>query len=114
MSHSGGHSHNSAFANQNLGNTLGDRSCVRQTMLYRKHESGNTMKELLGMCSDSLKWDVTKKQGAYEGHAVEDHWAVAEREKKLHRRAHRELDRADRSAGYERGESPIGRARPQS
>ena len=30
-----GHKHNSSAMTQNQGNTLGDRSCVRQSKLYR-------------------------------------------------------------------------------
>jgi len=40
---------------QNLGNSLGARPCVRQTPLYKRHESGNAMKDLLGM--SHLAWE---------------------------------------------------------
>jgi len=33
---------------QNQGNVLGDRSCVRQSKLYRQYESGNSMKAIFG------------------------------------------------------------------
>jgi hypothetical protein len=56
---------------QNQGNVLGDRPCVRQSKLYRHHDGGNSMKELLGQ--DALKWDTTRTQGAYEGGRVYDH-----------------------------------------
>jgi len=67
-----GHGHqNLGGGTQNQGNILGDRSCVRQSKLYRQHESGNTMKELMG--HDTLAWKVDSKEGAYAGHAVYDH-----------------------------------------
>eukprot|EP00434_Breviolum_minutum_P039989 symbB.v1.2.035528.t1/scaffold4806.1/size34549/2 len=66
------------LANQNLGNSLGTRSAVRQTKFFRMHESGNTMKALLG--SPNLAWDTTKKQGAYQGHKIEDPYAVPVRQ----------------------------------
>ena len=50
---------------QNNGNVIGDRSTIRQSKLFRMYESGNEVKALLGQ--NSLRWDVTKKQGAYEG-----------------------------------------------
>ena len=46
---------------QNVGNILGNKPCVRQSKLYRIHESGNAMKDLLGICSENLKWDINKK-----------------------------------------------------
>ena len=58
-------SHVHRGANQNLGNQIGSRSSVGQTRNYRCHESGNTMKGLLG--HDDLRWDVDRKQGAYSG-----------------------------------------------
>ena len=73
-----GHRHDAMQANQNLGNSLGTRSAVRQTKLFRMHESGNTMKALLG--SPNLAWDTTKKQGAYQGHKIEDPYAVPVRQ----------------------------------
>ena len=56
-----GHRHDAMQTNQNLGNTLGSRSAVRQTHFFRKYESGNTMKALLG--TPNLSWDVTRKLG---------------------------------------------------
>eukprot|EP00445_Apocalathium_hangoei_P007824 CAMPEP_0203859510 /NCGR_PEP_ID=MMETSP0359-20131031/11890_1 /ASSEMBLY_ACC=CAM_ASM_000338 /TAXON_ID=268821 /ORGANISM="Scrippsiella Hangoei, Strain SHTV-5" /LENGTH=226 /DNA_ID=CAMNT_0050776441 /DNA_START=47 /DNA_END=723 /DNA_ORIENTATION=+ len=44
-----GHAHDPWSSSQNVGNMLGSRPCVRQTPLYRKHESGNSMKNILGM-----------------------------------------------------------------
>ena len=41
-------------ANQNLGNKLGSRPCVRQTDNYRRYEGGNSMKALLG--HNDLQW----------------------------------------------------------
>lgn len=66
-----GHKHDSSAGTQNQGNTLGDRSCVRQSRLYRMHEGGNDMKALLG--TPHLAWDTKQKQGAYEGQEVYDH-----------------------------------------
>lgn len=66
-----GHKHDSSAGTQNQGNTLGDRACVRQSKLYRMHESGNDIKSILG--TPHLCWDTHKKQGAYEGHDVYDH-----------------------------------------
>eukprot|EP00930_Biecheleria_cincta_P095495 TRINITY_DN87456_c0_g1_i1.p1 TRINITY_DN87456_c0_g1~~TRINITY_DN87456_c0_g1_i1.p1 ORF type:complete len:478 (+),score=68.04 TRINITY_DN87456_c0_g1_i1:56-1435(+) len=48
------HFHDSSAVSQNLGNSLGSRPCVRQTPLYRRHESGNAMKDILGM--NHLVW----------------------------------------------------------
>uniref|UniRef100_A0A7S0H965 Uncharacterized protein n=1 Tax=Hanusia phi TaxID=3032 RepID=A0A7S0H965_9CRYP len=66
----GGHWHDSRAGTQNQGNHIGDRPCVRQSKLYRKYESGNSIKDLLGQ--GSLKWDENRKQGAYSG-KVYDH-----------------------------------------
>jgi len=59
-----------ASMTQNQGNVLGDRPCVRQSKLYRQHVGGNEMKGLLGQ--ETLKWDVNKLQGGYEGQRVHD------------------------------------------
>jgi len=67
----GGHWHDARAGTQNQGNHIGDRSCVRQSKLYRKYESGNQVKDLLGQ--GSLKWNENKKQGAYAGQKVYDH-----------------------------------------
>ena len=56
---------NFANGSQNNGNIIGDKSTVRQSKLFRMYESGNEVKSILGQ--DCLRWDVTKKQGAYEG-----------------------------------------------
>ena len=56
---------------QNQGNVIGDRPCVRQSRLFRQHDSGNTMKDLMGQ--GHTKWDVNQQQGAYQGKAVYDH-----------------------------------------
>ncbi|CAD7925383.1 unnamed protein product [Amoebophrya sp. A120] len=71
---SGGHQHDPRFASQNLGNSLGNRSCVRQTKFFRMYESGNTMKDLLG--HSSLHWDFNQKEGAYKGQPIEDPYAL--------------------------------------
>nr|CCC92171.1 conserved hypothetical protein [Trypanosoma congolense IL3000] len=56
---------------QNQGNVLGERPCVRQSRLYREHNGGNTMKELMGQ--SDLKWDTTQVQGAFTGGRLFDH-----------------------------------------
>lgn len=66
-----GHRHNSNAATQNQGNSIGDRSSVRQSRLYRVHESGNSMKGLLG--TGHLSWDADQQEGAYAGRPVYDH-----------------------------------------
>lgn len=66
-----GHRHNPTAGTQNQGNSLGDRSCVRQSKLYRMYESGNGVKDALG--SGHLAWDTNYKQGAYAGQKVFDH-----------------------------------------
>ena len=68
---SGGHHHNSNAGTQNQGNSLGDRACVRQSKLYRQHESGNDVKSILG--TDHLRWDTEHQEGAYKGQKVFDH-----------------------------------------
>lgn len=57
--------HDSSASTQNVGNVIGNRSSVRQSKLYRVHESGNIMKSILG--KGSLSWDVNRQQGAYTG-----------------------------------------------
>ena len=42
------HYHNPTALTQNQGNSLGTRSCVRQSKFYRQYESGNQLKELFG------------------------------------------------------------------
>ncbi len=66
-----GHRHDSGVASQNLGNTLGSRSCVRQSKLYRQYESGNDVKAILG--TSHLCWRTDQKEGAYKGQKVYDH-----------------------------------------
>ena len=66
------HQHNGG-GTQNQGNTLGDRSCVRQSKLFRSYESGNQVKDILGV--GHLQWKTNTKEGAYNGHAVYDHTA---------------------------------------
>jgi len=56
---------------QNQGNVLGDRSCVRQSKLYRQYESGNSMKAIFG--HDHLAWKTDEKEGAYAGQSLYDH-----------------------------------------
>ena len=64
------HHHDPFNQNQNLGNTLGANSCIRQSKLFRRDNSGNAMKELLG--SVGTKWDVNKNEGAFKGQQVYD------------------------------------------
>ena len=59
------HRHDAGAASQNVGNSIGTRSSVRQSRLFREYESGNTMKNLLG--TPDLAWDTNQKQGAYSG-----------------------------------------------
>lgn len=68
------HKHNPSAGTQNQGNTLGDQPCVRQSKLYRMHESGNGVKGVLGM--SNLCWDTEHAEGAYRGQKVFDHNAV--------------------------------------
>jgi len=58
-----GHSHNPSHASANTGNTLGDRSSVRQSKLYRQYESGNDVKGILGTAN--LQWKTDRKEGEY-------------------------------------------------
>lgn len=66
-----GHRHDNGVASQNLGNTLGSRSCVRQSKLYRQYESGNDVKDILG--TSHLCWRTDQKEGAYKGQKIYDH-----------------------------------------
>ena len=63
------HFHDPSAASQNVGNHVGNRPCVRQSQLFRRNESGNAMKELMGQTS--LQWDTKKLQGAYSGAAYD-------------------------------------------
>jgi hypothetical protein len=64
------HRHISGYGSQNTGNTLGNRSCIRQSRTFRRLESGNAMKGILG--HGNLSWDYSRKEGAYRGQAVYD------------------------------------------
>ena len=64
------HYHDPQAGTQNQGNSLGTRSCVRQSKLFRQYESGNDVKGLLGQAA--IQWDVNRKQGAYDGAPVYD------------------------------------------
>jgi hypothetical protein len=68
-----GHRHNPNAGTQNQGNSLGDRSSVRQSKLYRQYESGNDVKAILG-CAH-LGWNPNEKEGGYKGQKVYDHLA---------------------------------------
>ena len=65
------HIHSSTAETQNQGNALGERACIRQSKLFRTHESGNVMKGLLG--SDNLAWKTNVQEGAYAGRSTYDH-----------------------------------------
>lgn len=56
---------------QNQGNVLGDRPCVRQSKLFRQHDAGNAMKDLMGQ--SHLSWKTNVQEGAYAGMRVYDH-----------------------------------------
>ena len=56
---------------QNQGNQLGDRPCVRQSKLFRQHDAGNAMKDLMG--HSHLNWKTDVQEGAYAGKRVFDH-----------------------------------------
>ncbi|KAJ1383256.1 hypothetical protein B484DRAFT_411188, partial [Ochromonadaceae sp. CCMP2298] len=62
------HRHDSNAGTQNQGNALGDRSCVRQSKLYRQYESGNGVKAIMGV--DHLAWDANEL-GANRGQAFD-------------------------------------------
>jgi hypothetical protein len=66
-----GHHHNPLAGTQNQGNSLGDRSCIRQSKLFRQYESGNGVKGLLG--ASHLAWNTDMQEGAYAGRKVYDH-----------------------------------------
>lgn len=63
------HFHDPSAASQNVGNHVGNRPCVRQSQLFRRNESGNAMKELMGQTC--LQWDTKRLQGAYTGAAYD-------------------------------------------
>ena len=63
------HFHDPTAASQNVGNHVGNRPCVRQSQLFRRNESGNAMKELMGQTC--LQWDTKRLQGAYSGAAFD-------------------------------------------
>jgi len=65
------HTHDSMSGSQNVGNKLGSKPCVRQSRLYRRNESGNAMKALLGSGED-LQWNEMKCEGAYANTGVYD------------------------------------------
>mmetsp|Transcript_49236 Transcript_49236/g.86657 ORF Transcript_49236/g.86657 Transcript_49236/m.86657 type:complete len:229 (-) Transcript_49236:9-695(-) len=75
------HTRDAFSSSQNVGNVLGSRPCVRQTALYRHHESGNAMKDLLGM--GHLAWDREpggRKSGPSAAYGIKDDaWETLER-----------------------------------
>jgi len=62
--------HDAASGSIERGNALGERSSVRQSRYFRQYESGNNVKSLLG--TDNLCWDVERKEGVFQNHAVYD------------------------------------------
>jgi len=62
---------------QNQGNVIGDRPCVRQSRLFRQHDAGNAMKDLMG--HSHLNWKTDVQEGAYAGKGVYDHNAPGNR-----------------------------------
>jgi hypothetical protein len=62
--------HDKTYGSIERGNVLGDRSSVRQSRYFRQYESGNAVKSILG--TDNLRWDVERKEGVFQGHAVYD------------------------------------------
>lgn len=62
--------HDKTYGSIERGNVLGDRSSVRQSRYFRQYESGNAVKSILG--TDNLRWDVDRKEGVFQGHAVYD------------------------------------------
>jgi len=65
--------HHGGDGSQNRGNSIGTRPVVRQSKLFRRHESGNAMKDILGN-GGAMKWDENRMQGGYSG-ATYDHEA---------------------------------------
>ena len=65
--------HHGGDGSQNRGNSIGTRPVVRQSKLFRRHESGNAMKDILGN-GGAMKWDENCMQGGYSG-ATYDHEA---------------------------------------
>lgn len=47
-----------------------DRSCVRQSSLFRQYESGNSVKGLLG--TPNLCWNTQMKEGVFAGQRAHD------------------------------------------
>ena len=58
--------HNPTSPSQNVGNCLGDRPVVRQSKYFRKYESGNETKSLLGM-GNHMQWDTDQLSGVFKG-----------------------------------------------
>ncbi|CAE7660669.1 unnamed protein product [Symbiodinium microadriaticum] len=90
----GSHRHD-ALCSQNVGNSLGSRPCVRQTPLYKRHESGNAMKALLGM--PHLSWEPDCKR-------AEAQKPVGDRRRRLAPR--QQEDRWDKITSADAGKLP--------
>lgn len=68
------HSHNYG-GTQNQGNSIGNKSSIRQSKLFRQYESGNDVKDILG--TSNLKWKTDVKQGAYNGKVFDHNAPIA-------------------------------------
>ena len=64
------HHHCATASSQNQGNTLGSRSCIRQSRLFRQYESGNDIKNIMGM--SNLTWKTHESEGVYRNKPVYD------------------------------------------
>ena len=59
------------MSSMNRNNVLSsDRSCVRQSSLFRQYESGNSVKGLLG--TPNLCWNTHMKEGVFTGQIAYD------------------------------------------
>ena len=64
------HYHNNDAGTQNQGNSLGNRSCIRQSKLFREYESGNKVKDILGL--SNLTWKTNVNEGVYKNKPTYD------------------------------------------
>jgi hypothetical protein len=64
------HYHQSGAGTQNQGNTLGNRSCIRQSRLFREYESGNKVKDILGL--SNLTWKTDVNEGVFRNKPTYD------------------------------------------
>ena len=69
-----------------------DRSCVRQSSLFRQYESGNSVKGLLG--TPNLCWNTQMKEGVFAGqkaHCEND--TIMTRRREANHNAHQEAQK---------------------